>query len=261
MGGRSGQVRERFTTILAPKNTQHRYTHRIMFGIPTLGQIRIEWANAFNGVVIPTNFSNSTHTPTGFRTADAQNLIAQHAIDTGFQWVLYIEDDVIVPPDLLLRLRPYCQHARYPMVSGLYFVKGNRREPMIYRGRGSGPYLHWKPGDRVWCDGVPTGCLLVHTRLLAEVGKVSESYEVRAGSKMMVRRIFEAPRMAWQEENGGYRKLIGTSDLYLCDRIRKERLLAKAGWKALQKQRHPFLVDTGIACGHIDRSTGAVFQG
>lgn len=260
MGGRSGKVRERFTTIEGPRNTAHRYVHRLMMGTATLGTVRMEWHNAMSAMVIPTNFSSSRNTPIGFRVDDAQNLIVEAALQGGFEWVLFVEDDVMPPADLLLKLRPYMQHARYPIVSGLYYVKGNRKEPMIYRGRGNGPFLKWKPGERVWADGVPTGCLLVHGRIFEALADHAETYTLKAGQPLQVRRFFETPRIAYTDPQGGSRKLLGTSDLYFCDRVRDLKLLAEAGWKALQKKRYPFLVDTSIACGHINRDTGFVFK-
>lgn len=262
MGGRSGKVRPRgFSTIQGPRNTATRYEHRLLFGIPTLGVVRIEWHNALNGLVIPTNFSNSLNTPIGFRTDDAQNVLVKEALEQRFDWLFLLEDDVIPPPDLLLRLRPYIQSERYPMVSGLYSVKGNRAEPMIYRGRGNGPFLDWKPGTKVMADGVPTGCLLIHTRLLQSVWDTSERYTVRAnGGALPLNRVFETPRVAMKTKDGGFRKLMGTSDLFFCDRVRKENHLELAGWPRLAKKDYPFLVDTSIRCGHIDRTTGFIHE-
>ena len=56
----------------------------------------------------------------------------------------------------------YMQQGDVPVVSGLYFTKSEPSEPLIYRGRGSGAYLDFRMGDKVYADGVPTGCLLIH---------------------------------------------------------------------------------------------------
>jgi hypothetical protein len=48
----------------------------------------------------------------------------------------------------------------------------------------------------------------------------------------------------------------GTSDLHWCDKVIKNDVLGRAGWKKIAKKRYPFLVDTNIFCKHIDLTTG-----
>lgn len=245
----------------APVNGGKRQ-HRVLIGVPTLGTVRIEWHNAMGALVIPTNWQNSAQTPINFLTDDAQNIICAQAISANFDWVLFIEDDVLVPADLFQRLRPYMDHAKYPVVCGLYHLKTIPPEPMVYRGRGNGPYLKWKPGQVVEVDGVPTGCTLISVKLLkAVMAHRNETYTLQLGpERKAVPRIFETPRRSWSDpKTGSVRKMVGTSDLVFCDYVIEHGLLAKAGWKDLAKKPYPFICDTRIACGHIDRETGQVF--
>ena len=147
----------------APKGS--RSVSRVMIGVPTLGTVRIEWANAMQAVVIPCNWGNSYQTPINFMVDDAQNLICYEALSKGFEWILFIEDDVIVPPNLFLVLNEYMQEKKWPIVSGLYRLKGSVPEPLVYRGRGNGAFKKFKLGDKVQVDGVPTGCLLIHSEI------------------------------------------------------------------------------------------------
>jgi len=234
------------------------YTHRILIGVPTLGNVRIEWHNAINGIVVPVNWSNSYQTPIGFQVDDAQNLIADEAIKKGFEWLLLIEDDVIVPCDIFVKLAKYIKKKKNPIISGLYNLKGSDPQPFIFRGRGNGSFTKFKKGDKIKADGVPTGCLLVHCSVLHELAKVSEDYNLRVnGNVMKLKKIFWTPRMVYTDVSLlSYQKLIGTSDLWFCDTIIKNKILKKAGWK---QDKYPFLVDTSINCGHIDRETGQVY--
>lgn len=242
---------------------QHRntgtYNHRILIGTATLGTVRIEWHNSMNGLVIPVNWSSSSQTPIGFQTDDAQNIIVKEALDRGFEWVLLIEDDVVVPSDLLLRIAPYVEKKTIPIVSGWYNLKTSPPQPLMFRGRGTGAFNGWKPGEKVWCDGVPTGCLLIHSSILKVLSESAEVYQLRSnGEKVSLKRIFKTPRMTFSDAPlGSYHKLVGTSDLFFCDQILKENVLERAGWK--RRKPWPFLVDTSIRCGHIDRSTGQIF--
>ena len=234
--------------------------HRLLVGTPSLGTVRLEWHNAMAGLVIPCNWSMSSTTPIGYLVADGQNLIAHEALSKNFEWVLFIEDDTVPPVDAYLKFARYIESRKIPIVSGLYRVKGSQ-EPMTYRGRGNGSFREWKLGKPVWCDGVPTGCLLVHTSILAELAKISPNYRVTsAGDSFSVRQIFVSPRKAWLDPcSGGYQRLLGTSDLEFCDKVIENDILARAGWKSIARKEYPFLVDTSIMCGHIDRDTGKVW--
>jgi hypothetical protein len=247
-------------SVYAPRNAAT-WKHRIMVGIPTMGTVRIEWHNAMTGIIVPMNWSNSTSSPIGFHVDDAQNLIVNETLANGFEWMLLIEDDVVIPPDILIKLAPYLESKKYPIVSGLYNLKAFPPQPMIFRGRGNGAFGKFKLGDKVMADGVPTGCLLVHTSILKELANHVDTYQLRAnGGVVSLKRVFRTPQFVFTDESlGSYQKLVGTSDLYFCDQIKEFDILRKAGWKRLANEEWPFLVDTSIRCGHIDRVTGQIY--
>jgi len=149
----------------------------ILIGHPTLGSIRYEWHVHRMGQIVPINWQSgqiaSNHLPDpiaagviGYHTADAQNVIAWHAVKNNFEWLLLWEDDVLPPFDAMICLDRYTHSREYPVVSGLYFSKGVPSWPLIFRGRGNGAFLNFRIGNRVWCDGIPTGFLLVHMSVI-----------------------------------------------------------------------------------------------
>jgi hypothetical protein len=232
---------------------------RIVIGTPSTGLVRIEWVAARYGQVIPTNWSmsemkpwiNST-IPLRYLVADAQNIIVQHTLQQDAEWCLLLEQDNVLPADAFIKLNQYMIKKTVPVVSGLYFTKSVPPEPMTYREEGFGYYSDWKMGDKVWCSGVPTGCLLIHTSILKKMWE--ESPEYNAGG-LIVRRVFETPAKIWFDEEAGLmRSEAGTSDLYWCKRIRKEGFFEKAGWPKYQKMKYPFLVDTNLFVFHIDEN-------
>jgi hypothetical protein len=235
---------------------------RLYIATPTLGIIRTEWAAARWGQVIPCNWScvggmfGYTHSfPMGYLVADAQNIAVQGAIKENSEWLLLLEDDVVAPPDLFLKLNDYINKATVPVVSGLYYTKSNPTEPLVYRGRGSSFYSKWKRGDKVWADGVPTGCLLIHMSVLKLM--YDESPEYMTSMQHKAHRVFETPRKVWTDpEKGMMLGAVGTSDLYWCDRVMRDKVLERTGWKRIAKKKFPLLVDTGIFCKHIDLQTG-----
>jgi hypothetical protein len=232
---------------------------RLVIGTPVTGLVRVEWVAARYGQVIPTNWSLTelkpfvnTVMPLRYLVADAQNIIVQKAIELDAEWLVLIESDNVIPFDCFFRLNEYMIEKKVPVVSGLYFTKSNPPEPMTYRDMGRGYYDKWKLGDKVWCAGVPTGTLLIHMSLLKAMWE--ESPEYNAGG-MIVRRVFETPARVWYDQDAGMlRAESGTSDLYWCDRVMKNKFFEKAGWPEYQKMKYPFLVDTNIFVTHIDEA-------
>lgn len=170
----------------------------------------------------------------------------------------FLEHDNILPVDGFLRLNRYMEEAKYPVISALYYTKSRPSEPLIFRGRGVGVYKDWKPGDLVWCDGVPTGALLVHRALLKAMWDESPEYLIRG--RELTRRVFDSPRYQWFDpETNQVNSVTGTSDLDWCTRVMKGDYFRKSGWTEFADKEFPFVVDTGFFCRHIDNSTGEQF--
>lgn len=245
----------------APKQ-QH-----LLVGTATTGLLRAEWVQARYGQVIPTNWSwvqmwqymaPGQFMPLGYQVDDAQNLICAQAMGGDYEWLLLYEHDVLPRPDALVILAEYMKRGDVPVVSGLYFTRSIPSEPLIYRGRGTLAYEDFDIGDLVWCDGVPTGLLLVHMSIIRAMWEESEPYMI---GNQETRRVFETPAKAWYDpESAQFNTQSGTSDLAWCERVMKERFFEKAGWHKYQDMVWPFLVDTRIACEHINNTlTGEKF--
>jgi hypothetical protein len=190
-----------------------------------------------------------------FLVADAQNLGTEDAIAKGFDWVLFWEDDVVAPYDAYLQLNKYMISEDYPVVSGLYFTKGAYSEPILYRGIGNGAYSNFQIGDKVWVDGVPTGFLLVHSKVLKLMHEESEPYQTLGGRT--TKQVFETPsQIYFDPETQSHSSGSGTSDLTWCKRVIEEKVLQRAGWPKIGRKKYPFLCDTKLYCRHIHLDTG-----
>ncbi len=231
--------------------------NRVMVGIPMTGLLRAEWVIARYGQVIPCNWSQTdairwldTYSPLNYLVADARNSVVAGLIRQDFEWLLFIDHDVILPADFVLKMNEYIGNPVYPVVSGIYFTKSIPSEPLIYRGRGNSYYRDWKFGDKVEVDGLPMGCTLIHSSILKEMYKDSPEYNYKGET---IRRVFETPRKSYHDpQTGGWYTASGTEDLEWCSRVIKEKYLQKAGWDEIAKKEYPFLIDTGIFCKHIE---------
>lgn len=233
------------------------YVNRVLVGTPTTGLVRIEWVQARYGQIVPVNWSMvqmlhfmDSFIPLRYQVADAQNVIVNEVIRKDFEWCLLVEHDTILPPDAFMRFNDYMRRAEVPVVSGLYYTRSRPSEPLVFRGSGTGAYTDFKIGDEVWVDGVPTGCLLIHSAILRAMWAESEEYTI---GNLTLRRVFETPGRAWFDpESSQYNTIAGTSDLNWCWRVMKEGFFEKAGWDKYQDMQYPFLIDTNIFCRHIN---------
>jgi hypothetical protein len=233
------------------------YNNRLAIGIPMTGVVRSEWMLARYGQIIPTNWSQldimqfiHTNAPLQFMVADARNLIVASAIEKNMEWLLFIDHDVIIPPDTFLRLNDYIREDKYPIVSGIYWTRSVPSEPLIYRGRGNSYFAKWKLGDKVMADGTHMGCTLINMKVIRALWDKSEEYQIAGYT---VRRVFETPAKIWYDsETGNMNAFTGTEDLFWCDRVRDEGILKAAGYPEFQKMKYPILIDTGISCYHMD---------
>lgn len=224
----------------------------------------MEWAHARFGQIVPMNWESSGFdifmTTVGFNIDDAYNSIVAHALTLGVEWLITIEDDVILPPNAFIKLEEWQRKGDVPVVSGLYYLKSEPTLPLVFRGRGNGAYKDFLVGDHVWCDGLPMGCLMIHTSLLRWVWDRSPEYNSADGQKL--RKVFETPRQVFYDpESGGFQRMSGTQDLYFFDKLLEHDVLSKTGWKNVARKKWPFLCDTSIFCQHICRQTGRQYPG
>lgn len=245
------------------------YTNTLLVGTATTGLLRAEWVAARYGQLTPLNWSMASHMqvvadgvmdymPLRYLVADAQNLIVAEAIRLDMEWVALVEHDIILPAQSFFVLNHYMKEEPTPIVSGLYFSRAYPSQPMVFRGMGEGVYEDWKLGDKVWCDGVPTGLLLIHSAVLRAIWEDSEPYTV---SGIKTRRVFDTPRFTYYNPETGHTNMsVGTSDLEFCKRVIQGRYLHKSGWGAFADEhpQYPFLVDTNLFAYHCNQD-GTMF--
>jgi hypothetical protein len=243
--------------ILVNQANEH---HGIFIGTACTGLVRMEWAMARFGQIIPCNwgYKQTIHwmpscCPMGYLVADAQNLIVKRFLEENSEWLFLIEQDNVLPYDYFIRMNEYVRKKTIPIVSGLYFTKSVPAEPLVYRGRSNSYYADWHLGDKVWCDAVPTGCVIIHRSILETLWNESETYT--CGTPLQeTKKVFLQPEKAWYDPEVGWETASGTSDMEFCSRVIVDDIFKKAGWPKIQRKKYPFLIDTNIFVGHIDNN-------
>ena len=193
----------------------------------------------------------NNYVPLEYLLPDAENLIAKMVVEGDFEWLLMIEEDNIIPPDTFIRMNEYMTDKKVPIVSGLYFTKSVPPEPIAYRGRGNGSFRNFKMGDKVWVDGMPFGCVLIHGSIIKALWNESPEYTI---GNQVTRRVFNSPDRRWgSPDESGYGAVRGTTDLEFYTRIMKNKIFEKAGWEEYEGKEFPYLVDTNIFVKHVNQ--------
>jgi hypothetical protein len=95
----------------------------------------------------------------------ARNMACERALQGGFEWLFFIDDDVIPPVDAFRRLAS----RRLPIISGLYYRRNLPIVPVMLKANAEGA-MNWitdfQPGSLLEVDMVGAGCLLIHTSVL-----------------------------------------------------------------------------------------------
>lgn len=104
--------------------------------------------------------------------ADARNMLAREAIESGADRVLWLDSDMVFGPDLYERLSADLD-AGWDMVCGLYFKRELPATPVIYRDINpptgtATPYMRYPMDDVFQIAGCGFGAVLMTTKLLIE---------------------------------------------------------------------------------------------
>ena len=194
---------------------------------------------AWKRFIKPMNIPVMEMVVSGYEVGDAYNQAMDAILDSPdlkkFRYVLFLEDDIIVPfidnsfgP--LIELFKHME--KYDVASGLYWTKGEPSLPLVY-GDGniesSHPFevnTNWSAGDTVEVNGCGMGFALMKRSLFED--------------PRLERPFFRTVNEVKDGRVQGY-----TQDLFFYEKIKK------LGYR--------ICVDTGIRCGHLDFQTEVVY--
>lgn len=191
---------------------------QVLVAILTRELVATKWAFGFRELQLP---PNSTYTALiGLPFHHARNSACQQALSQGYTWLFFLDDDVIPPPDAVLKLMSRGRD----IISGLYYRRSEPILPVMMRDtRPKTSFItDFKPGEIVDADLVGAGCLLIHRRVLERI---------------------PPPKFEWLVDHDGIHQSISLPEEERCSEdfafCRKAR-------------RHGFsiCVDTSVSCDH-----------
>lgn len=153
----------------------------VLLAILTREMVTTKWAAGFRNLALPPHSGLVFKSGAPFDVA--RNAACADMLEHNFEWLMFLDDDVIPPGDAYARL---VRHGK-DVVSGLYYRRNEPLTPCAMTIQdGKATWLtNWNPPECLLeVDLVGAGCLLIHRRVLErmrkpwfvwEIGKEEES--------------------------------------------------------------------------------------
>lgn len=201
-------------------------TNTILIGTPHRLKSDTNISN-LNLIQHPAGMSAMLEEPYGFPVADARNFIVEKAIENNFDYLFFIDDDLIVPRNVLISLMEHL-HNGYDVASGFYYRK-------------------YKPIE---------SCSMIEDEKKRpsriEFDKIGETFDdvlvLCSGCTLFKTEVFKRIEAPWYKEILVNGKIQVTEDTYMCQQIRNvDNPVIKT------------ILDTSIQCLHVDRTKGVLY--
>lgn len=199
-----------------------------VIGIPTFGTVSMQFTMALRHLGVPLVTTYIDYPVFDKRIDHARNDIVEFALKSKVEWVLFFDDDVIFPPDTLMKLHKLLKHG-YKMVTGVYWSKSDPTVPLMFRDHMMGPYYDWHVGEMVKIDAAGVGCTMIDIEVFKKIPPPWFSIEYTSSPA----------EMADMADIGT------TEDLYF--------------YKKAKDYGFQLWADTSIQCGHYDKYSKKIF--
>ena len=158
--------------ILKKENIINNKLINILIGIPTAKYIEVDTFKSIFNLVVPPHVKLHFQNFYGYNIAQIRNLMADYTIRNNFDYMFWVDSDIVLPPDTLIKLLSHNKD----VVSGVYIQrKPEKKIPEVYlwtptggmanatSGRYSSPRL-------LEVAGCGFGCVLTSKKVLQDIG-------------------------------------------------------------------------------------------
>lgn len=185
---------------------------RVLVAILTRELVTTAWSFGFRNLQIPGTFTGLS----GMTFDHGRNTACKKLLELDWEWLFFLDDDVIPPSDTILRLLKH----KLPIVSGLYYRRNNPICPvMLKEVEGGRQWIsEFKVPDLLEVDYVGAGCLLIHKSVLLKLPPLSPKchwFEWRCDRSDLTEkeRMSEDFTFCWHARSHGYKIYVDTSIL------------------------------------------------
>lgn len=185
----------------------------VVVGIPSFGMVSTYFMESRSAQQFPLVSSAINKVVLNKPIADARNEIVEFALQQGANYIYWLDDDVIAPPDAFLKLYNH----QKDIINGVYWSKSNPPMPLLFRNHLEGPYWNWHVGDLIEIDAAGNGLTLVKTDVYRKISETvggpwySVDYASFPGVKQTPYNNTEDLYFYWKARQAGYKIWADTS--------------------------------------------------
>jgi hypothetical protein len=220
-------------------------TRGIAVGIPLLRRPTVpEWGIALAVQAWPINSRLHYLIAKNQEIADARTTIVEQALERKVRYLWFLDDDVAVPHFAISKLvyelgQRQLRDPSIKIIGGIYCIKADPPQPIVFRRSTDGPFWDWKVGDVFECDGIGGGCMLIDMELFAHLPKPwFKTVDEVSDEQYQFSPLADNKTFALKQQ--------GNEDSYFCHKVRE------AGFK--------ILAHGGILCDHWDAVGGIAYS-
>jgi SAM-dependent methyltransferase len=214
--------------------------------IPTIGEHSFLFTQSILGAVMPSNFSMQLRFLPGMEVGRARNLLIHEAKDMGAKYIMFRDEDTIAPANLVPMLLYHMEtHPDWTFCSGCYSTKNYPPEPLIYTDWGIGAHWNWRKGDIIPVKFTGMGASIIRMSDIEDIE--CEEYEEKNPwtlAQVMVKKYFYTGE-GFTQSDKGINKSSHTEDAHFFGKLEEKGLKS--------------FVDTGLQCGHFDKTRNTIF--
>ncbi len=149
-------------------NSQPINQNRVLGCTLTRETCSVAWAFGLRNMYLP---NGSWTALSGMPFDHARNTGCLKLLELGWEWLFFYDDDVIAPPDTIVRL---INHNKQ-IVSGVYYRRYEPLAPVMLKDSPNGPQwiTEYPKNSLIEVDFVGAGCLLIHRDVLKTLPPLS----------------------------------------------------------------------------------------
>lgn len=166
---------------MAKRTTPKRTSATVAVAYPHAHEVSARWHKSMHALLVYDAKTNRRlidggwlPVSAGANVTNARNEIVAAFLETGIDWLWFIDTDMVFPPDVLERLLKTADKRERPIVGALCFKWRNGREavPTIYTINEENRIVEnlGYPPDAVVPCLTGAGCILIHKSVLQKVG-------------------------------------------------------------------------------------------
>ena len=145
---------------------------KILIAIPRMDSVPTQFRQALS--MLEKEGETGISFVVGSLVYSARNTLAKTAVDVGADWVLWLDSDMVFPPNTLKRMLKTCEERDISFLSGVYYRRVAPFAPVLYKemsddGHKAAEFDEVPTDELFEAAAVGFGCVLMKTEVIVDV--------------------------------------------------------------------------------------------